>query len=185
MDGNETVKNNKSAIWIAIAVVVVIAAGIYLWFYGNPFAARTSAAITVNIASCDSVSPQIAVLADGATLAFVNSDGNAHRISIGGEEVGVPANGSANLAAKFQYGAGTYGYACDGKLTPNQIVLVPVPGSASVAAVAFKSVYDGESAAVQTCLKSALGTEFDKAYGDPNYVPSNDTVKKVNDCFSK
>ncbi len=182
MDGNETIKNNKSIIWIVVAVV--IAAGVYLWFYGNPFVAKTSAALTVNISNCDSVSPQTGVVADSQVISFKNTDGADHKISIGGETITVPAKGSAGLVAKLKYGTGTYGYACDGKLTLNQVVVVPIPGSAAVAQVTFKSAYDQESASIQACLKSALGTEFDKAYADLSYVPSNDAMGKVNICFA-
>jgi len=184
MNENETIKSNKSAIWIAVAVVVIAAAGLYIWSYGNPFAAKTSAAFTVNIANCDSVSPQTGVVADGQVIAFKNTDSTAHHIDIAGKSVGVPADGSVNLVAEFQYGTGTYGYACDGKLTLNQIVLVPVPGSAAVTQVTFKYVYDQEPAAAQSCMKTALGTEFDKAYNDSTYVPSNDAMTKVDDCFA-
>lgn len=169
--------------WIAVAVVIVVAAGLYIWFYGNPFAPKTSAALTIDIASCDSVSPQTGVVADGQVIAFRNTDGSDHRIDIGGKSLTVPAKGSIGLTAKLQYGTGTYGYSCDSKLTPNQIVLVPVPGSAAVAQVTFKSAYDQEAASIQTCLKSALGAEFDKAYSDSTYVPSNDAMSKVNTCL--
>lgn len=185
MNGDTVVKNNKSAIWIAVAVVAIVAAGLYLWFYGNPFAQRNTLTTAVNIENCSTISPQSAVVADGDAVSFINNDGTAHQIDIGGKSIGVPAKSNAVLkASDLRYGAGTYGYACDSKLTESQIVVVPVPGSAAIAQMTFKAMYDGQKSTVQSCLRSALGTEFDNTYGDANYVPSNDSVSKVSNCFA-
>jgi plastocyanin len=179
--------SKRSVVWVIVLVVVVAAAVLYVRQYGNPFKHQASVsmtqAATITIANCDTIAPQSVSLLDGATITFVNTDSSLHHISVGGEEMDVPAKSKVELKAKFQYGTGTYGYACDGKLTPNQIVLIPVPGSAAIIKVTLKSVYDNAPVAMQSCFKSALGTEFDKAYGDANYVPSNDSVKKVNDCL--
>jgi len=190
LSSNSPISNSPSkrwVVWVIVLIVVVAAAALYAWRYGNPFRKQTSVggipATTITIISCDAVAPQVAAFSDGATIAFVNTDSNAHHISVGGEEIDVPAKDKAELKARFQYGAGTYGYTCDGKLTPNQIVLVPVAGSAAISKLTLRPVYDEAPAAVQSCFKSALGAEFDKAYGDANYVPSNDGIKKANNCL--
>src|SRR3989344_5373669 len=50
--------------------------------------------------------------------------------------------------------------------------------------VSFKSFYDGEPVAMQACLKTALGDEFDKTYVDPNYQPDGDRPVKINTCLN-
>jgi len=166
-----------------VVVVIIVAA---LFFFGKVNLQNNSSATAtiVSISNCNSISPQDVLLPDGGLISFKNSDSVDHTIYIGGVSLNVPAKGSSQLTAKFEYGTGTYGYACDGNLVSNQIVLVPIPGSAAVINVTFKSVYDGESQQNQSCLKSALGSEFDSAYGNPNYVPSNTAMAAVNACLA-
>lgn len=57
-------------------------------------------------------------------------------------------------------------------------------GGGSGSTTTFKYVYGEESANVQSCLKSALGGEFSKAYSDPTYMPSVSAINAANVCFT-
>lgn len=178
---------SKKSVWsyvIAAAIIVVVVVLLLLYRLGNGFSAPSqAAALTVNITNCGSITPQTAAITDGQTIVFDNSDTATHTIYIGRDTINVPAGGRAGLVAKLEYGTGTYGYTCDGKLTTNEITLIPVPGSEAVTQDGLKSIYDGVSASVQACLKVALGPEFDKSYSDVNYVPSTEAIDRVNNCL--
>ncbi len=179
---DQIIKSNRSYIWIAVIAVVLVAAGSF-YYYHKADTSAVSVASTITINSCGSVSPQNVTVSDGATVAFDNTDKTEHVISIGGSSVTVPAGGAADLVAKLQYGPGTYGYTCDSQLTNNLIVLVPVPGSALMGSTSFKDIYDAESSSVQSCLKTALSSEFDRSYNDVNYIPSTQAMGRVDSCL--
>ena len=111
-------------IWIVsvaiVAVIVVVAA--YFWLNPN-LTGRTAEGVNINIANCGSISPQSTSVAIGQPIIFKNDDETNHIIFIGGVSINVLAGASSSLSSVFPYGAGPYGYICDGKLTANQIVV--------------------------------------------------------------
>ncbi len=173
---------------VVLFVLVVLVAGFYFFSSynrsgtGTVAPAASSALMTIN--NCGDISPTSTSLSEGGSLIFKNNDSSAHVIYIAGESVTVPAEGSASAQAKFSYGAGTYGYACDGSLTSGQIAILPASYYLSSSGTTFKQAYDGAAPSVQSCLKSALGSEFDKTYADPSYIPATSTVTGVNSCLA-
>lgn len=188
MDDTTVNKSRKITITIVVLVIAAVIAIAYFWY--PTFSAPSGGALNITITDCSSISPQTAIAAVGQRIVFENSDKTAHSILIGGNSLSVPASGSAALSANLSYGTGTYGYACDGQLTPNKIIIESSSGASTSGAaqpgalVGFKSSYDTQQPSMQACLKSALGSEFDQAYNDPTYVPSAAAQNAVQACTS-
>lgn len=107
---------------IGLVVIAILAAVAYL-VYNSGLIWPTAAAVNIELANCNSISPQVASMTNKQAITFKNDDKVSHVIFIGGQSIDVPAGGSASLKARLAYGIGMYGYACDGGSTQNQIIV--------------------------------------------------------------
>lgn len=182
---NKTIRTSRSYVWILIVVALIIIGGGVFYYYYTTNSNVGTTAVAVMIDNCNAISPKDTALIGGGTLVFKNNDSASHTISIAGNEIIVPAGGSTGLSAQLlKYGPGTYGYACDGVLTGNEINLLEMPGGAPSNAGAFKAMYDSEPTSTQSCIKAALGSEFDQAYGSSGYIPSSRAIAGVQSCLA-
>ncbi|MCL4405112.1 MAG: hypothetical protein M1361_01380 [Patescibacteria group bacterium] len=126
MDNNipGSTKNKVALRALVVAAIVIILAAIVYSLYSSGLIFPKVTAADVAIANCNSILPQAVVVTSGQPILFENNDGASHTIFIGGSSVDIPAGKSVSFNANLAYGAGAYGYACDGRPTPDQVIVV-------------------------------------------------------------
>lgn len=123
MDNTQPNIKNKHSTWIVFGVIAVVVVAAVCVVYGQDLFGQKNIGIDIGITNCDSILPQMATVPIGQSIAFKNNDATSHTIFIGGISIDISGRGVYDLSAKLPYGVGAYSYACDGKLTANQITV--------------------------------------------------------------
>jgi len=174
-------KKIKIFIYTAVFVFLVGVIGIYLLIYGNPFVPKLKNVI--KITDCSSVSPSILTVKLGDEINFMNIGKNGHNLDIASSVFALKAGETKKITANFTMGAGSYGYGCDSTLVAGQVRVTPANTEGNITPKSFKELYDTVSDSIESCLKTALGSDFDKSYSDSSHIPSMSAITKVNVCL--
>jgi len=178
-----SLSHKTNNILLIAAISLIFIAGLYLFVFPDYSAVKFGGNAVV-ITDCSSITPSSIVIRENDIMSFVNKDNIAHKISLGDISLAIDSGKSEKLKAKFPFGNGSYGYACDEVNLAGQI---QIQGAATPFAVKdnLKDAYDSMSEGEKACVRRILGKDFDKAFKDQNSVQliKNKVFEKMNACF--
>jgi len=174
-------KINNIKLIIVILVVAAVVGGSLYWYLA--IYRKLDNLVVIN--NCSDINPRKLDIVEGMDIIFKNKDKSDHNLTIGGGIIKIPAGEKVVVKAEFPYGAATYSYDCDNSLNVAELNITSNISTAVVAEPVkpiFNEWYDNLSLSLRTCIKDALGEEFNEAYSDPEYEISVEAVEKMRNC---
>ncbi len=170
-----------------IILVIILALLAALWWYmaAHPKTSNPNNLLTVN--SCSSIQPKSLQISRGSDINIENADTAAHSLVFGSLSISVNAGETTTTLADFPNQTESYPIVCDGAASNSQISVIDGPQipSTQTASSSFKDAYDSMALDMQTCIKGALGAEFDKAYSSTTYQITQASLDKMTSCAPK